>query len=550
MAEQDENKVFDGGNTSEENKTPDEKLTAPPVIEFTDTGGDGAPGEQPGQNETAQTEQAQADKPEQSADAPPFDADAPPAPDVTDGEKDTAAAQDKAGQDAPADEEKLRQEQEALLLSLDAKADEMSKKKSAPKSKDAPAQGKTGKPPQADKSDKTGKTPQTDKGKPEKPKQADKSSKTPKDKKAATVGGGGIGGGSSGQQPGKEETSIVHPFQEREALNKLNAEQSASVESAPAAPPVPEPPRDATRPGEAETIVYIDFSELHPFKDHPFQVRDDESMKALVESVKERGVEQPALVRPREEGGYEIVAGHRRQHASELAGLKNIPCIVRNMTNEEAVLAMTESNFTYRTEILVSEKALALKMQLDAIKRQGERFNGMAKGDIGTRSNDIVAEKNNLSAKVVQRYIALNNLTPDLMKLADDNKVKFMAAFNLSYIKKDLQDYIAMTIKSEGKSPTQEQAERMRTLDAKKMPNGKNALTTDVIDGILIEESKKEDRKVIISSQELDKYFGLEKSPKEMKDAILKILDEYKAKNPLELPGNDKTEKKKDTPEK
>jgi len=177
MAETDENKVFDGAESSEENKTPDEKLTAPVVVEFTDTGGDGAPGEQPGQNEAEQPQQPQTDAPEQ-----------------------------EQNPDAPAGEEKLRQEQEALLLSLDSKADEMNKKNPASKKKDAPAQGKTGKPPQADKSDKAGRTPQTDKGKPEKPKQGEKPQKSPKDKKAASVGGGGDGGDSSGQQPGKEET--------------------------------------------------------------------------------------------------------------------------------------------------------------------------------------------------------------------------------------------------------------------------------------------------------------------------------------------------------
>ena len=170
-------------------------------------------------------------------------------------------------------------------------------------------------------------------------------------------------------------------------------------------PQPPPPPRDATRFGEEEKIVHIDLSELHPFKDHPFDVRMDADMTKLVESVKERGVDQPALVRPREGGGYEMVAGHRRQNASSLAGIKNLPCIVRNMSDEEAVLAMAETNFTTREKILPSERAAALKMQLDAIKKQGARFEGVAKGDVGKRSVEIIADRNEMNYKTVQRWL-------------------------------------------------------------------------------------------------------------------------------------------------
>ena len=175
-------------------------------------------------------------------------------------------------------------------------------------------------------------------------------------------------------------------------------------------------------------------------------------------------------------------------------------------------------------------------MQLDAIKRQGERFTGVAEGDVGTRSNEIIAEKNKMGAKTVQRYIALNNLTPDMIKLVDAKKVPFMAAYEMSYIKPKNQDYIAMTVETQGSAPTHPQSQRMRELDAK------NMLNPDVIDGIMLEE-KKEVRQVIISGQELDKYFGADKTPKEMKDTILKLLDEYRKKNPLEL---SKPDKKKD----
>ena len=199
---------------------------------------------------------------------------------------------------------------------------------------------------------------------------------------------------------------------------------------------VPEPetksqPQDATRPGKTEQVIYIAHSDLHPFKGHPFKIRDDDAMKSLMESVKSRGVDQLVLVRPRETGGYELVAGHRRQFASAKAGYENVPCIIRNMTNEEAVLAMTESNFNQRTEILPSERSVALKMQLEAIKRQGVRD----KDKSGQRSNEIIAERNKMSSKTVQRYIALTNLVPEMMKFVDEKKIPFTPAVEMSYIK-------------------------------------------------------------------------------------------------------------------
>jgi hypothetical protein len=321
------------------------------------------------------------------------------------------------------------------------------------------------------------------------------------------------------------------PKEDKEAAAVTKGGTSAKEEPAPevsAVPEPPPPPRDATRPGDKETVIYINHEDLHPFKGHPFKVRDDDAMKSLAESVKERGIDQPALVRPRDGGGYELISGHRRQHAAELAGYANIPCIIRNMTDDEAVLAMTESNFNQRAEILPSERAKALKMQLDAIKRQGARFEGVAKGDVPKRSNEVVAERNKMSIKNVQRYIALNNLVPELMGYVDEKKMKFTVAVDLSYIKPKNQRYIAVAIDAQQSAPSGAQATRMRELD------GKGVLNGDVIDGIMLEE-KKEETRVILNSQELSQYFGPEKSPREMKDTILKLLDEYKEKNPLAL---------------
>lgn len=217
-------------------------------------------------------------------------------------------------------------------------------------------------------------------------------------------------------------------------------------------PEAPQEPKEAPRKGETEKIVYLKHSELFSFKGHPFQIRNDDAMKSLIESVKKRGVDQPAIVRPRAEGGYDIVAGHRRQRASELAGYSDVPCVIRNMTDEEAVLAMVESNFNQRAEILPSERAKALKMQLKAIKRQGARDDLSASGQLGPklengqRSNAVVAERNKMTVKQVQRYIKLNDLVPDLMNMVDDKKISFTPAVEMSFIRPKNQRYIAIAI--------------------------------------------------------------------------------------------------------
>jgi len=279
---------------------------------------------------------------------------------------------------------------------------------------------------------------------------------------------------------------------------------------------------------QTESIVQISHNELQPFKGHPFKLRDDDDMKALVASVKERGIDQPVLVRPRDGGGYELIAGHRRQHAAELAGHTSVPCVVRKMTDDEAVLAMTESNLNHRSEILPSERAKALKMQLEAIKHQGSRGTKDNYGEVSKRSNEIVAERNRMSVKNTQRYIALNNLVPDLMQYVDEKKMKFITAVELSYIKPRNQQYIAVAIDAQQSTPSGSQAQRMRELDQQ------GVLNADVIDGIMCQE-KKEEIRVILNSQELGKYFGAEKSPREMKEQILKLLDDWKSRQLPEL---------------
>ena len=297
----------------------------------------------------------------------------------------------------------------------------------------------------------------------------------------------------------------------------VSAEVTEQAQQETPAPEQPPEPKEAPRPGEQEQIVYLNLSELHAFKNHPFQVRNDDEMAAMVESVKDKGVTQPAIVRPREDGGYEIVSGHRRQKASELAGFADMPCIIRNLTDEQAITQMVEDNTNQRENILPSERAKALQMQLEAIKQQGVRTGN------GQRSNEVVAERNKMTVKQVQRYIKLNELVPDLMKMVDEKKIAFTPTVELAFIKPKNQKYIAIAIEGQQSAPSLSQAQRMRDLDQKKL------LNPDMIDGIMLEEKKEVD-KVILSSQELGQYFGKEKTPREMKDTIMKLLEENKDK--------------------
>ena len=248
------------------------------------------------------------------------------------------------------------------------------------------------------------------------------------------------------------ETDIKKPLgrSNHKAISDTHEAQTPATHKAPKVPasstltpasstPTPSPESMSTPPitqpkDVTPSITLIPHSDLYPFKLHPFQLRDDDDMKALVTSVKERGVDQPALVRPKDGGGYELIAGHRRQHAAHLAGHPALPCIIREMSDDEAVLAMTESNLNQRSSILASERAQALKMQLEAIKHQGSK-ESKGSTEISRRSNEIVAERNTMSVKNVQRYISLTRLIPELMEYVDNKKMKFTVAVELSYVR-------------------------------------------------------------------------------------------------------------------
>ena len=277
-------------------------------------------------------------------------------------------------------------------------------------------------------------------------------------------------------------------------------------------------------------VIYLKPSEVHPFhtfRPHPFKVQDDAKMQETVESIKANGVMVPGLARPEKEGGgYEIIAGHRCCRGSELAGLEEMPFIVRDMSDHEAVQAMKDSN-KQRDHTLPSELAALLDLEVEDIKHQGGRLKNVAEGDIGKRSVEIVGEAHGMNYKKVMRYLRLNSLVPELLNMVDEKRMGFMPAVELAYIRPKNQRLIGVSIEGEQSSPSVAQAKRLRELDQA----GK--LTGDVIDGILSEEKKEVDR-VIITTDELNKYFGKEVTPRQMKDQIMALLDGWKEKQPPE----------------
>ena len=311
--------------------------------------------------------------------------------------------------------------------------------------------------------------------------------------------------------------------------------KAAPVKEAEAPPPeikLPPMPEVPPRPVEEGKIVYLKMAELHPFhtfREHPYKVQDDKAMDDLVGTIKEHGIMTPATVRPEKDGkGYEIIAGHRRHHGGTRAGLEEMPCIVREMTDLEAVREMRNSN-KQRGEPLPSELAKLLDLELEAIKRQGARPKNEKEAEaLGKLSVEIVGKEHDMNYKKELRYVRLNHLVPELLEKVDAKSMGFMPSVELSYIKPENQRLIAVSIDGEVASPTVKQAKRLRELDQEGLLNG------DVIDGILSEEKREVDN-VIISTDELNKYFGKEVTPAKMKAQILALLDEWKEKQPPEL---------------
>ena len=276
-----------------------------------------------------------------------------------------------------------------------------------------------------------------------------------------------------------------------------------------------------------EKIQILPLSELHPFEGHPFQVRDDEEMDKMVDSVKEYGVMTPAIVRPRRDGGYEIVAGHRRCHASRRAGVDTMPCIVRDMDDDTAIILMVDSN-CQREHILPSEKATAYEMKLNAIKRQGQRSD-LTSGQLGQKLNhgvsvEQVADDAGTSIKQVQRFIRLNKLTPDLMQLVDDGRLKTTPAVELSYLTPEEQEEFLSYMEEEGCTPSLSQAQKL------KAASKESVLTKDKIHRIMSARSpsvKPREPQLTIAVSKVERYFPKGFTSDQMQNLIVKLLENY-----------------------
>ena len=283
---------------------------------------------------------------------------------------------------------------------------------------------------------------------------------------------------------------------------------------------------------QEDKITLLPLSKLHDFPNHPFKVRDDEAMQETTESIRQYGVLVPAIVRPREDGGYEIIAGHRRRRGSELAGLSAMPCIVRRMDDDTATILMVDSNIQ-RENILPSERAQAYKMKLEAIRRKAGR---PAKGAEnlpedncdqvghnfdGKRSVEIVADEAGESKSQVQRYIRLTELTPELQQMVDEKKIGMTPAVEISYLKPEEQQMLLTAIDSEQATPSLSQAQRMKKLSR----DGK--LNDDTMLDIMMEQKKPEGYNVVLSADKLRKYFPRSYTPQKMEETILKLLDAW-----------------------
>ena len=276
---------------------------------------------------------------------------------------------------------------------------------------------------------------------------------------------------------------------------------------------------------QREQVQQIPIGELFPFKNHPFKVLDDESMQRTVESVEQYGVLSPLIARPRPEGGYEIISGHRRQHAAQLAGLDALPVIVRQMDDDAAVLLMVDSNLQ-RENILPSERAFAYKMKLEALKNQGARSD-LTSGQIVQKSKlsiERVAEDAGEGYKTVQRFIRLTNLVPELLDMVDEKKIAFNPAVELSYLDEAQQRDFLEAMNDTQNAPSLSQAQRLKKLAQE------GHFSYDVAFAVMGEEKKDELDKVVIKNDTLRKYFPRSYTPKQMEDTIIKLLEQWQRK--------------------
>ena len=278
---------------------------------------------------------------------------------------------------------------------------------------------------------------------------------------------------------------------------------------------------------QREQVQQIPIGELFPFKNHPFKVLDDESMQRTVESVEQYGVLSPLIARPRPEGGYEIISGHRRQHAAQLAGLDALPVIVRQMDDDAAVLLMVDSNLQRET-ILPSERAFAYKMKLEAMKHQAGRptqdNHSQVGNNFGTLSSEEMAEELGTSKNQIFRYIRLTNLVPELLDMVDEKKIAFNPAVELSYLDESQQRDFLEAMNDTQNAPSLSQAQRLKKLAQE------GHFSYDVAFAVMGEEKKDELDKVVIKNDTLRKYFPRSYTPKQMEDTIIKLLEQWQRK--------------------
>ena len=288
--------------------------------------------------------------------------------------------------------------------------------------------------------------------------------------------------------------------------------------------------QEAQADAEREKVRMIPLDELHPFAHHPFKVKDDEAMQDTVESVKAYGVLVPAIARPREEGGYELVAGHRRHRASLLAGLAEMPVIVRELDDDEATIIMVDSNLQRET-LLPSERAFAYRMKLEALKHQGERRD-LTSSQVGTklnRADKLLAEQVGSSRNQIQRFIRLTYLVPPLLDMVDEHKVAFNPAVELSYLTSEEQVALLDAMDSEQSTPSLSQAQRLKKFSQE------GRLSEDVMRAILSEEKKPEVGKITLSSDQLRRYFPKSFTPQQMEQTIFRLLEQWQRRRQRDL---------------
>ena len=271
-----------------------------------------------------------------------------------------------------------------------------------------------------------------------------------------------------------------------------------------------------------EKVTEIPLSDLHPFEGHPFKVLDDEKMQDTAQSIREYGVLVPAIVRPREDGGYEIVAGHRRKRGCEIAGLDTMPAIVRDLDDDAATIIMVDSNIQ-RESLLPSERAFAYKMKLDAMKRQGSRRD-LTSSQVGTkllRADETIAEQMGTSRNQIQRFIRLTNLVPALLDMVDNKKIAFNPAVELSYLRQEEQTQLLDAMDSEQAAPSLSQAQRLKRFSQE------GRLSIDVMRAIMSEEKKSELDNITLPIESVRKFFPKSYTPKQIQDTIMKLVESW-----------------------